>query len=686
MEDNLPKHDYMNIEALVKDNPLTKLNSDYGSELVKRIKDTFTEEEISIYLTNLYAYLNYDPRKDFVVDMDHTWKWLGFDKKSNCKSLLVNNFKENVDYIIALEKRNVKIEEVNDDKNEKAAANSPAGPETIKDHENFAAENSASKTDTIQDHIFAAANSAAKTETIQNHENFKKIEKKSTNSFTEFAAKPQNLDKEETRGGSNKEKILLTVRCFKMLCLKAKTKKSHKIHEYYVNLEEIVNDMVLEQAENLKIKLSLKDKEFSDNLISIFRKKQVLYLIEVEKGIIKFGITNDIERRIKEHYAQFGKQIIVRNIFETIYNREFENIIEKDSIISQHIISKMYVSNQTELIQIDDNFSYNDLLKRIEYVKSNIKEEQIPNLIRQIAELEYKLEIKDKEEIITNQEEIISEKNQEIGKLKSKTRVLEKQIKENPFKSINILTGEIKKYKSFSEACKNSGIGPHSLVDNYLDKQVQHKGLVYFSEDKPYWKPPVNFKFDLSVKPSTHMVMCKSIHKETGEIVYYNSIKEAAKIIGLESNETIIRKFSWLCAENVNGRASEHPILNKYKWYKVHQCGCLVYPNGTIQDLPEKLIVKKSNEQGDSEDMIIDLSELDSIYSNNQKIRSAKSIKRTTASFVEEATKIYGNKYDYSLVNYINTRRKVKIICDIHGEFEQTPERHLHSNGCAKCI
>ena len=53
--------------------------------------------------------------------------------------------------------------------------------------------------------------------------------------------------------------------------------------------------------------------------------------------------------------------------------------------------------------------------------------------------------------------------------------------------------------------------------------------------------------------------------------------------------------------------------------------------------------------------------------------------------FIEESIKIHGIKYDYSLVDYKNNRTKVKIICPIHGIFDQTPEKHLITRGCFKC-
>lgn len=43
-------------------------------------------------------------------------------------------------------------------------------------------------------------------------------------------------------------------------------------------------------------------------------------------------------------------------------------------------------------------------------------------------------------------------------------------------------------------------------------------------------------------------------------------------------------------------------------------------------------------------------------------------------------------KFDYSNVNYINNRVNIKIICPLHGEFYQSPKRHLISDtGCNKC-
>jgi very-short-patch-repair endonuclease len=52
--------------------------------------------------------------------------------------------------------------------------------------------------------------------------------------------------------------------------------------------------------------------------------------------------------------------------------------------------------------------------------------------------------------------------------------------------------------------------------------------------------------------------------------------------------------------------------------------------------------------------------------------------------FIEKSINIHGGKYDYSLVDYVNARTKVKIICPIHDIFEQTPSDHL-KYGCWHC-
>lgn len=63
----------------------------------------------------------------------------------------------------------------------------------------------------------------------------------------------------------------------------------------------------------------------------------------------------------------------------------------------------------------------------------------------------------------------------------------------------------------------------------------------------------------------------------------------------------------------------------------------------------------------------------------------SKTHKKTTEEFIQEARKVHGDKYDYSLVDYVNDRTDVEIICPKHGVFKQLPTHHLKKSGCRKC-
>ena len=60
--------------------------------------------------------------------------------------------------------------------------------------------------------------------------------------------------------------------------------------------------------------------------------------------------------------------------------------------------------------------------------------------------------------------------------------------------------------------------------------------------------------------------------------------------------------------------------------------------------------------------------------------------KLTTEEFIKKAREVHGDRYDYSKVEYVDTKTKVCIICSKHGEFEQMPNHHLRGCDCPKCV
>lgn len=66
--------------------------------------------------------------------------------------------------------------------------------------------------------------------------------------------------------------------------------------------------------------------------------------------------------------------------------------------------------------------------------------------------------------------------------------------------------------------------------------------------------------------------------------------------------------------------------------------------------------------------------------------KCAGNIRKTTKQFIEDAQKIHGQLFDYSMVDYKVSNKKIKIKCNKCGHiFDQFPYAHLNGAGCPKC-
>lgn len=69
-------------------------------------------------------------------------------------------------------------------------------------------------------------------------------------------------------------------------------------------------------------------------------------------------------------------------------------------------------------------------------------------------------------------------------------------------------------------------------------------------------------------------------------------------------------------------------------------------------------------------------------FAQNSKYMDKEILKKT---FIEKANKKHNCRYDYSKVEYVDSKTKVCIICPEHGEFWQTPNTHVSGSICPKC-
>ena len=88
----------LNIVELIESNPITKLSDTYNIKLLEIIKSRFSDTEQRLFVSSFYCYLNHDKTKEFVVDIDSIWKWIGFSQKINAIRLLEKNFVIDIDY------------------------------------------------------------------------------------------------------------------------------------------------------------------------------------------------------------------------------------------------------------------------------------------------------------------------------------------------------------------------------------------------------------------------------------------------------------------------------------------------------------------------------------------------------------------------------------------------------------
>ena len=108
--------------------------------------------------------------------------------------------------------------------------------------------------------------------------------------------------RQSNKGGHNKNLVLLTPDCFKMLCMRSKTKKADKVREYYIEIEKLIDkykDIIIEEN-NKKIKVLendlKKEKQPSGNICYIFEETD-----ELNIKYYRLGQTENLAKRMVSH-------------------------------------------------------------------------------------------------------------------------------------------------------------------------------------------------------------------------------------------------------------------------------------------------------------------------------------------------------------------------------------------------
>jgi len=242
-----------------------------------------------------------------------------------------------------------------------------------------------------------------------------------------------------TKGGQNKEIFMLNVDTFKKFCLKAGTKKADEIHEYYIKLEELMQDIIKEECSELKLQLTQQNQLLKTITIQTEKDKeelkektileqfplntQCIYIGLIDnktlgkpnskmyhETVIKFGQSNNLIERVKTHKKTYDNFRLYA-AFKVKNKIEIENCIKKHTLLKNRlrIISFNDVAYR-EIIALDDEDFTLDKVEQ--FIKEIIKENEynVENynlLLKKNDELQneiYKLkdELNEKEKIIKN--------------------------------------------------------------------------------------------------------------------------------------------------------------------------------------------------------------------------------------------------------------------------------------------
>lgn len=260
-------------------------------------------------------------------------------------------------------------------------------------------------------------------------------------------------------GGHNIQKYYLNIKTFKSLCLKAQTKKADEIHEYYIKLEELIQEVLEEEATEMKNKLLIKDNELNEKEELISQKDNVIKNANQDKfktiektlvsqfpvnneciyfgtidnankkgeQLIKFGHSNNLPLRVQDHHKTYDN-FILRDAFKVHNRQEIENAIKAHPKIKSHLRSiEVNGYNKHEILAYDATYFTISRLSKIIKDIINEKTYNIENFNKVIEENNnYKTEV----ERLGNENEQLKIENNEYREKNEKLTLSLKTITE----------------------------------------------------------------------------------------------------------------------------------------------------------------------------------------------------------------------------------------------------------------
>ena len=307
------KKEYINIVELIEQNPISKLSNTYSGRFLNKIKDNFSSFEQQLFIGSFYCYLKYDKKKDYVINLDDIWKWLGFTQKVSAKRLLEKQFIENIDYIFLFD---LEVKQ----KGGSGGHNKETIMLNIKTFKSLCLKSGTKKADEI-------------------HEYFIKLE--------EILHDVINEESQELR-------------------LQLENKNSELIQKSIEFKQELEQTKIKSEIEKKLLREKTLLQQFPKNVQCIY------YGIIDNKSIsgenlIKFGNSNNLQERVDTHKKTYDN-FILYNVFKVSNKIQIENAIKNHLILKKKRRGIMINNkNYTELLAIND-YTFDEIDNMIEKI------------------------------------------------------------------------------------------------------------------------------------------------------------------------------------------------------------------------------------------------------------------------------------------------------------------------------
>jgi len=237
---------------------------------------------------------------------------------------------------------------------------------------------------------------------------------------------------DHTKGGHNREIFLLNIETFKKFCLKAGTKKADEIHDYYIKLEETLQEVIHEESNELKLQLeqATTDLKNSENNNEKIREKTLLEqfsnnnqcvyygiidnVSNKNEKLIKFGNSNNLKNRVTKHKDTYLNFRLV-NAFKVENKLQIENALKCDKFFTERLRTLVIKNKKYVEILSAENFTFMELDKKIKEIITSIEysPENYKKILDENKELKEKLEQKN-EENNTNELVLLRSENKRL--------------------------------------------------------------------------------------------------------------------------------------------------------------------------------------------------------------------------------------------------------------------------------